>query len=531
MARFTLGTRRPPPALLWAPALATVALTLFPVYYLVVRSTEQGLAPWQDAFGRLAGPVLWDTIRLAAAVAVGTTAIAVPAAWLTARTALPARRLWQVLLAMPLAIPSYVYAFAVVAALGPKGLVQGWLQPIGVDRLPEIYGFWGATATLTAVSFPYLYLVMHAAFATVDPAQEEASRTLRRGRWPTFWRITFPPLRPALAGGLLLIVLYALSDFGAVSTLRYDTFTSVIYLQYQSSFDLTGAAVLAMMLGALALAVLAGEIAVRSFARGRAVSTARRRPVLAPLGGWTVPALVYLSLVAGLSFLAPIGVLVYWLSNGLRAGIEFPGLAEPLRHSATLAAGGALVTVVAALPIAILAARYGGWAARALEQTAYLTHALPGLVVALAMVFFGIRYARELYQTVWIVLAAYIVLFLPNALSALRVPLSRQSPNLEDAAASLGRRPLRVIAGVTLPLARPGVVAAGALVFLSTIKELPATLLLAPPGYETVPGIIWGSANAGTLSAAALPALAIVGLAAAAVAVLVWIEGIGSANG
>ncbi|MFN0094622.1 MAG: ABC transporter permease [Dehalococcoidia bacterium] len=525
-----LGTRRPAPALLWAPALAAVGLTLLPLYYLLDRSTERGWAPWEDAIERLAGELVWDTARLAVAVMAGTVLVAVPAAWITARTDVPGRRLWQVGLSLPLAIPSYVYAIAVVSALGPKGILQSWLEPLGVDRLPDIYGFWGATATLTAVSYPYLYLVMHAAFATVDPAQEEASRSLGHGRWSTFLRVTLPPLRPAIAGGLLLIVLYAMSDFGAVQTLRFDTFTSVIYLQYQSSFDRTGAAVLALLLGALTLVVVTSEMAIRQLARGGSAS-GRRQPVRAPLGSWRWPAIAFLAAVTALAFVVPVGVLVYWWVEGIRAGVSFPDLAEPMRHSGALAASGAIVTVAAALPLAVLAARYGGWAARGLEQLSYLTHALPGLVVALAMVFFGIRYATSLYQTLWMVLAAYVVLFLPNALSTLRVPLLRQSPNLEDASASLGRRPLRTVLTVTLPLARPGVVAALMLVFLTALKELPATLLLAPPGYETLPGTIWGAANTGTYATAALPALILVAIAGVAVGALSWFDALGGKRG
>jgi iron(III) transport system permease protein len=195
---------------------------------------------------------------------------------------------------------------------------------------------------------------------------------------------------------------------------------------------------------------------------------------------------------------------------------------EPIRHSVTLAASGAVLTVVLALPIAILATRYGGPVARGLEQLAFLSHALPGLVVALALVFFGIAYATELYQTVWMLLAAYVILFLPNALGALRAPLMRQSANLEEAAAGLGRRPLTVLGTITLPLARPGGVAALALVFLTIMKELPATLLLSPPGYRTLPGVVWGASTDALYGAAALPALVLVGVAAIPIALLVW---------
>lgn len=530
MTRVSLGTQRPAPVFLWIPGLVAVAVTFIPIYYLVVRSTEKGSKPWSEAFDRLAGPLLQNSLQLALTVAIGCTLVALPAAWLTARTNLPGRRIWLVLLSLPLAIPSYVYAFAVVAALGPRGTLQQWLEPLGVERLPEIYGFWGAAGTLTAVSFPYLFLVLHAAFATLDPAQEEASRTLGRGPLTSFIRVTLPPLRPAIAAGLLLIVLYVLSDFGAVSALRYDTFTYAIFLQYQSSFDRTGAAILAIMLGCVTLLVLATELFIRSLARGSVASAQRRRTTALELGRWTAPALGFLSVVVGLTLLMPIAILVYWLQRGIRADAAFPETWVPLQHSLAMGVSGAVVTVALALPLAILATRYGGWAARSLEQASYLTHALPGLVVALSLVFFGIRYARDFYQTLWMLVFSYVILFLPNALSTLRSPLQRQGPHLEEAGASLGRRPARVLAGVTLPLARPGVVAAAMLVFLTAIKELPATLLLSPPGYETLPGIIWGSANTGSYASAALPSLILVGVAGLAVGILAWRGDIGAAG-
>ncbi len=511
---------------LWIPAIAGVLLTFIPALYLARRSTERGTAPWGDALERLAGPLLRNSVELAAAVAIACVVIAMPAAWLTARTDIPGRRAWVMLLSLPLAIPSYVYAVAVVAALGPRGMLQEWLEPFGVTRLPEIYGFWGAAGTLTAVAFPYLYLVLHAAFTTLDTAQEEASRTLGHGAMSTFLRVTLPPLRPALAAGVLLIVFYVLSDFGAVTALRFNTFTYAIFLQYQSSFDRTGAAVLAIMLGCVSLLVLAAELAVRAMAKGSISTSQRRAPNRVRLGPWRWAGLGFLGTVISISLVMPVGVLVYWVVAGVRADTEFPDLLTPLRHSAVMAASGAAVTVVVALPIALLAARYGGWAARAIEQGSYLTHALPGLVIALSLVFFGIRYGRDLYQTLWMLILAYVILFVPNALGTLRGPFLRQPPNLEEAGASLGRRPARVLAAITLPLARPGIAASYMLVFLTTLKELPATLLLSPPGYETLPGIIWAASNTGSIASAALPALVLVAMAGLTIGILAWRGGI-----
>jgi iron(III) transport system permease protein len=255
-------------------------------------------------------------------------------------------------------------------------------------------------------------------------------------------------------------------------------------------------------------------------ARVHARRLAPPRPVA--LGRWRWPAIAFLVFVVAISLALPVGVLVYWLVKGIQAGTEFPEVGDAIRHSLTLAAAGAAITVALALPVALLATRYGGPLARVVEQVAFVTHSLPGLVVALALVFFGIAYATSLYQTTWILLFAYVVLFLPNALAAMRAPLMRQSPRLEEAGAGLGRRPLHVLASVTLPLARPGAAAALALVFLTILKELPATLLLSPPGYRTLPGVIWGHTTDAFYGSAALPALILLAVAAVPIAFLAW---------
>ena len=513
---------RQAPAILWLPGLLVVLGTLLPVWYLVTRSTERGWAPWQEALESSAWPLMARSLLLAGAVSICCLLIALPAAWLTTRTALPGKRLWAVGLSLPLAIPSYVTALTVVAALGPRGMVQGWLEPLGVERLPEIYGFWGTVFTLTAASFPYLFLVLRAALASLDPSEEEASRSLGRGPWRTFAGVVLPPLVPAIAAGGLLVSLYVLSDFGAVSTLRYDSFTRVIFIQYQTSFDRTGAAVLGVLLALTTAVILIGELVIRGRSHER-LRMRRQRP--APpiqLGRWTWPALGFLSAVLSLSLLLPIAVLTYWLFRGLQADAGFPGLFQPFRNSFGLAGAGAILTVMLALPIAILSARYGGPAARVIEQLAYVTHSLPGLVIALALVFFGISYATGLYQTIWMLLVAYVILFVPNALSALRQPLLRLGPSMEEAAAGLGRSPARVLSSITLPLARPGVAAALALVFLTIMKELPATLLLSPPGFRTLPGIIWSASTDASYARAALPALVLLAVAAVPVAFLAW---------
>lgn len=520
------GTARPASRLLRLSGLAVAAAVLLPAVYLVVRSAGGGGEALAETLteGRTLR-LLANTLGLTAAVTATSLAVAVPLAWLTTRTDLPGRRVWTVLTALPLVIPSYVGAYAFVSALGPRGVVQGWLEPFGIDRLPSIYGFPGAWLTLTLFTYPYALLTVRAAIRGLDPSLEEAAASLGHGRRAIFRRIVLPQLRPAIAAGGLLVALYTIHDFGAVSLMRYDTFTRAIYVQYQSSFDRTAAAALSLVLIALSLAVLAGE--ARS--RGRAVyyrvhGAAARPPRMHPLGRWRWPAAAACGALAGLALALPVGVIAVWLARGVRAGTPLRLAAGPAANTLLAAALAAVAAVVAAWPVALLSSRHPGRLSRAVERASFVGFALPGVVVALALVFFGARLVPAVYQTLPMLLFAYVVLFLPQASGALRASLLQVSPNLEEAALTLGRSRASVVRRVLLPLAAPGLLAGYALVFLTVMKELPATLLLAPTGFKTLATQVWTATNGAFFGRAAAPALLLIVLASIPLAFLVLRE-------
>ena len=494
---------------------------LLPLAYLCVRSLEDG---WAEVYEVLADVdtfvVLGRSVLLAALVTVASVVLAVPLAWLTARTDLPGRRAWAVLAALPLVVPSYVGGFVLVSALGPRGMLQGALEPLGVERLPEIYGLPGAALALTLFSYPYVFLTVRGALRGMDSALEEAARSLGSGAWTTFFRVTVPQLRPAIVAGSLLVALYSLSDFGAVSLLQYGSFSREIYIQYQSAFDRTPAAILALMLVALTAAILLLEGSTRGRGRYHRGSAVRPTSPVA-LGGWRWPALVFCGGVVALALAAPIGVLTFWLVRGLVEG-------EPLRplwnaawssvYVSGLAAG---AVAVAALPVAVLAVRFPGRFSRIVERMAYVGYALPGIVLALSLVFFGANFAPWAYQTLGMLVFAYAVHFLPQAVGATRAALLQISPSVEEAARGLGRGPSGVLATVTAPLAGSGILAGAALVFLTTMKELPATLLLSPTGFETLATRVWGATTDAFFARAAAPALLLIALSAVPMYVLV----------
>lgn len=506
---------RPRTPVLTTLGLIVAAGALLPLVYLLVRSGQAG---WSRVWEIVSAPrtliLLRDTLALTVAVTATTIMIAVPLAWLTVRTDLPGRRLFTVLTALPLAIPTYVGGFAFVAFAGPRGTLQSWLEPLGVDKIPSIYGFWGAWLVLSLFSYPYVLLTVRAAVRRVDPSMEEASRTLGASAFTTFRRITLPQLRPAITAGGLLVALYTLSDFGAVSLLRFDSFTRAIYVSYRASIDRSTAAVLGVMLVVLTATVLILEL--RS--RGRTMyhrlhAGGSRRAAVVSLGRWRWPAVGACTALVVVALGIPVGIIVYWLVRGIRAG-------EPVRLTVDLAGNslwaallGTIVVVLAAWPVALLAARHRTRTARFVELSAWVGYALPGVVVALSLVFFGARITPAIYQTMVMLVFAYAVLFLPQAMGSMRSSLLQVNPELEEASRSLGRGPMATFTRVVLPLARPGVLAGAALVFLTIMKELPATLLLAPTGYSTLATQVWSATSEALFGRAAGPALALIVLA------------------
>lgn len=513
------------PAMLWMPAALVAGALLLPLAYLVVRAAGADEGIWRLLAAPRTLRLLANTLALATAVTGTTIVLALPLAWLTVRTDIPAARLWTALTALPLVVPSYVGAFAIATALGPTGLLQQWLEPLtGVQRLPDIYGFAGAWLTLSLFTYPYVLLSVRAGLRGLDPAMEEASRTLGFGSWATFRRITLPLLRPWIGAGGLLVALYTISDFGAVSMMQYDTFTRAIYLQYQASFNRNYAAALSLVLIGLAAFVLFVETRQRPGRFHRLGSATARPARVVRLGPWRWPAAGACASAVAVSVLMPAAVIIYWLIVGVRTGESLLLTVRPALNSLYAAALSAGLTIAAALPVAILSVRYAGPVATLLGRVAYAGYALPGIVVALSLVFFGARYVPLLYQTLALLTFAYMVLFLPQALGMLRAALQQVSPRQEETARTLGRTVRSVLWSITIPLIRPGIAAAAALVFLTTMKELPATLLLSPIGFETLATRIWSTATEGFFARAAPPALLLLVLSSLSMVMLLWQE-------
>ncbi len=490
---------RPPLPLLGAGCVAA-ALVLLPVAVTVANAAGAGVGlAWALLDRSLVAELLANTLALIVCASLCAAAIATTAAWFVERTALPFRQVWGVLMVVPLAIPAFITSFA-------------W-----VSLSPGLQDFAGALLVITLSYYPLIYLPVAAALREMDPALEETARALGNNTASLFWRVILPQLRPALFGGMLLVALDTLVEFGAFSLLRFRTFTTAIYAAYRTGFSGAEPALLAMVLILLCLVCLAGEFWVRGRARyGRVAHGTRRAAARYGLGRLRWPVLAGFALFVLVSIGVPLGMILYWLSQPsaaatATAAASAAAIASAAAASIGLGLGGAAFTMLLALPLGILAARYDGWLITVLERTAYLAQSIPGIVVALALVSLTVHHLRPLYQSSFLLIIAYAVVFLPLALVAIRAAMLQAQPRLEEAGRSLGLGRLAVAWRVTLPLAGPGLGAAAAMVFIAVITELTATLLLAPIGTQTLATQVW--ADTSTLAfAAAAPYAAVMAL-------------------
>ena len=497
-----------PPWFLVIPGLVAAAVALLPVAYLAVRAFEAGPAGVAEVIFRDRTALLVArSLALAVSVTAASVLLGLLFAFLVVRSDLPGRSVIGVLAALPLAIPSYIAAFAWVSS------------PV------DVRGFTGAFLVLTASCYPYVYLPVVAAMRGIDPATEEVARGLGKSPWQAFWSVTARQVRPAAAGGALLAALYTLSDFGAVSLLQYDVFTRVIHTSYRSSFDRTPAAILSLLLVLLTVTITVSESRLRAGSEQvRVGGGVARRPTTIRLGRWSWIAGPGTTVVLALALVFPIASLGYWSVTGLSAGVDVGRLVESTATTAWFAVLGTIATVLLAVPVGILAARHRSRRIRLLEHATFAGHALPGIVVALALVFFGIRFATPIYQETPMLVLAYAVLFLPAAVTAVRSSVAMSSPRIEEVARSLGKTRGEVLRQVTLPLAAPGIAAGAALVLLTAMKELPATLLLQPTGSRTLATSLWTETGVAAYAAAAPYGLALVVLAVLPTLVLMRVQ-------
>lgn len=478
---------RPSPVVVGLAA-AVALLTLLPILVVLTQAAAGGAEEARDYLVRpRIGELLAHTGWLLLLTVPLATVIGVGAAWLVERTDLPLAGVWRTLMLAPLAVPAFVSSYA-------------W-----ISWQPGLVGLGGAVLVTTLAYFPFVFLPVAALLRTLDAGEEEIARSLGVGPVGAFVRTVLPRLRPAVSGGALLVALHLLAEYGVLEMMRYQTFTTAILQQYAVGFSDVRGSLLASVLLVLCLVVLTVEVAARGRARvARLGSGAASPPQPLPLGRWTAPAVAGLAGVVALAVVVPVTMVLRWLLAGTsQSGAAPTDLAWVTLSTLGLAVAGGVLAVALGLPGAMLLNRSHGWLATALERATFVASALPGVVVALALVTLSVRWAPGLYQTALLLLLAYAVLFLARAMVALRSGLAAAPPELSEAARALGSTGPGVLGRVVLPLAAPSVLAGFVLVALAISTELTATLLLAPTGVDTLALAFWAASDELDYAAAA----------------------------
>ncbi|KAB1087953.1 iron ABC transporter permease [Neorhizobium galegae] len=476
--RISIAPRhRLPAASFWTLTIAVVValLALLPLGFVLWAAMVTG---WEMAsqmiFRSRVGELLANTVLLVIFTIPICAVLGVSLAWLTERSDLPGARFWSWLCVTPLAVPAFVHSYA-------------W-----IGLWPGFNGLPAGVAISVVAYFPFLYLPLSAAFRLLDPALEDQAASLGLAPFAVFRRVVLPQLRLALCGGALLVGLHLLAEYGLFAMIRFDTFTTAIIDQFQSTYNGVAAYMLALVLVLCCFVLLGLEASLRGRSRyARLGSGVARRPKVARLGKWKYAALLVPAVTAAFALGIPVLTLGRWLIAG-GAGvwrIDEVGLA--LWQTLAICMIGGIATTAAAVPIAWLSVRRPTRASRFLEGCYYLASSMPGVVVALALVTITVRTMLPLYQSVATIVLAYVVMFLPRALVSLRASIAQVPVEIEQAAASLGRSPGNALLATTIRLAAPGAAAGVALSSLGIMNELTATQMLAPNGTRTLAMAFW----------------------------------------
>ncbi|MBI2554893.1 MAG: iron ABC transporter permease, partial [Candidatus Rokubacteria bacterium] len=457
-------------------ALPTAFFVLGPIGFLLWMGLAQEGADFLERARALELPKVVGQVALLATLATAWAGgLAVPLAWLTVRTDLPGRRLMHWLAPLPLAIPPYIGAIVYQILLPPGGL---------------LYSLWGAAWVLGLFTYPHLYLLVSAALERTNPSLEEAARGAGLTPRQVLVRVTLPLLRPALLAGGLMIFLYGWADFGVVSLLRVRTLTTIIYDYIQGTLDWALPAALSVLLTAITICVLLLQLRILGRAGYAQIVSGAKPPPTVALGIWRWPAFGYAAGVLTLSLLLPLGLLGFQASRlSAPAAVAFAlGQWPYFVNSVWTAVTGASLALVIALGVGWLEGRRLTRPVSGLFQIGY---AIPGTVLGLGMAGFVHATLPWIYATPLMLIVAYLVLYITPACQAVKAALAQLHPSLEEAARSLGRRPLATFWSVTLPLIKPGFMGGWILVFVLSMRELAATLIVRPPGFDTVPVRIW----------------------------------------
>jgi iron(III) transport system permease protein len=494
------------------PAWLVTALAIIPLLFVLTTSAGLDVEQWQALWSNRLPGLLFNTLSLAVLVAIGSVILGVSSAWLIVRRRFVGRGIATWLMVLPLTVPTYVFAHIYTVLLEDDGwLGRLWHMLFGDVPQPDIYNIGGVTFILSLAGFSYVFLLVRVALVNSSFSLEEAGRIHGLSSREVFRRVTLPMLRPAIAAGLAVVVLHVLSDFGAVSMLRFKTFTLSIYLQMSGRLDYQGAAGLSLVLVLLSFTFLVIERFFRRHQRYYDVSSQSRPPsprqatLMEQLFIWG-----WLGLISLLAFLLPLAWILAWSWQAWVDGLIDSPFWGYVANSLGVAMAAACIAVVLAFPVAFYHMRRPGWLSRACVNLSSVGFVLPGPVVALGLLSFVLATVSPLYGGFTVLVMALVVRFLPLSVQAQDAALQQVTPSVEQAGRIFGAGPFENLWRILLPMVRGGLATAWVLVFIDAMKELPATLLLRPTGFDTLPVRIWIEASEEMLELAAPAALLLV---------------------
>lgn len=511
----------------WPVAAGLLALLVAtPLLVVVTSLATPDLEIWSHLWQTQLVELIWNTLLLIVGVGLGVLILGTGLAWLVTMSRFPGRRIFEWLLILPLAMPAYVIGFVFLATFDYSGPIQTTIRSVlGQDIwFPEIASFGGITVVMTLVLYPYVYLLARTAFAEQSATKLDAARALGAGTGSLFWRVALPLARPSIAAGLALALMEALADFGTVAIFGYSTFTVAIYRVWFGMFAREAATQLASLLVLFTLALYFLERAGRGRARYYQTEGTVRPAAPKTLHGWRKWAATGISAaVVAIAFVLPVGQLLIWAVGSPEYDHRYP---EFLVNTLLLGAVTAVIVVCAAVIVAYGTRLSRNRAVAAFARMASMGYALPGSVIAVGVLgplafldhmldsFFlrtiGISTGLLITGSMAGLIFAYTVRFLAVSYQTIEASLVKITPSMDMAGRSLGVSAGGVLRRIHLPLIRHGLSAAAILVFVDVMKEMPATLLLRPFGYDTLAVRVWQLTSESFWEAAALPALTIV---------------------
>ena len=470
-------------------------ILLLPLFYLIIKVSFDFRIFFDFLFNFKILKLSINTLSLVALVVFFSIIISLPMAFLNTRSNLPYAKYLISLSVLPIALPSYVMATTQIQIWGPKGWVFKLINVFfDVDYIPSFYGLWGSTFVLSLITYPYLYIALCAIFRRFDYEMIDASRTLGAGIYKTFIKVVFPMVKPTIAAGSLIIALYVLSDFGAVSLLRFTTFTTAIFNRMYTSISNYGVLEISLLTILFCFIILFLESHTRGNEKNFSSSNLKNTKQL-DLGIWKWILLPLVLLPSLLGFFIPISVLIYWLVQGIINNNSFKDLFTATLNTVSISVIASLVITFLTIPILITIRKKIKYLSLIIEKSAYVGLSLPAIVVAMSLVFFTVNYFHIAYQTFFVLIVGYFISFLPASLGPIRTSMNQINPSLEEASLTLGKNKFQTFYKVIIKLSSPSFIYATILIFILCLKELPATLILSPIGFKTLSTSIWSSAS------------------------------------